>query len=319
MSQSQVDATALLCRLIERASTSVNGQPVRDGGNAVALLQRERLVVFGKPLRWVTCPECGMEIARVSREATADQIALHCPECGDVTAPRHLRETHKVALQRFIPTLLNGLGLPTNGLRLIDLDRIWRLGTIEEKRGRPVTWYFARCLHRPEVASRLRTQIALDRTIQSCVVLTSSELPLPAASALSEFDVRSLTLIGRVGQSRFEFFSQRMAALGPQVLEEAVPGTTLRYVRDKAVVFIDGTEYPLEPRQQSILVALIDDLDHELDKEALKTACASQAQRFSPSKVFERNPAGYKTFIRYLRDDERYALVVPSADHDWLR
>ena len=69
----------------------------------------------------------------------------------------------------------------------------------------------------------------------------------------------------------------------------------------------------------SILLALIDDLDHEMDKDALKTACGSQAQRFSPSKEFDRNPLVYKIFIRYLRDDERYALIIPDGDRTWLR
>lgn len=135
---------------------------------------------------------------------------------------------------------------------------------------------------------------------------------------MTEFDVRSLFMVGRVGQSTFEFFPDRQATPGPQVLAEAAPGTTLRYVRNDAKVFIDGVEYPLEPAQQSILVALIDDLDHEMDKDALKTACNSQMQRFSPSKVFERNALAYRTFIRYQRDDARYALTIPDEDRDWL-
>jgi hypothetical protein len=45
----------------------------------------------------------------------------------------------------------------------------------------------------------------------------------------------------------------------------------------------------------------------------------AQAQRFSPSKEFDRNPLVYKTFIRYLRDDERYALIIPDGDRTWLR
>ncbi|MGD7099447.1 hypothetical protein [Ralstonia pseudosolanacearum] len=26
----------------------------------------------------------------------------------------------------------------------------------------------------------------------------------------------------------------------------------------------------------------------------------------------------HQTFIRYLRDDERYALIIPDDDRDWL-
>ncbi|NJZ71177.1 hypothetical protein GO283_05075 [Ralstonia solanacearum] len=94
--------------------------------------------------------------------------------------------------------------------------------------------------------------------------------------------------------------------------------TTLRYVRSLGRVFIEGAEYPLEPRQQAMLLALINDLDHEMGKDALKTACGSQAQLFSPSKDFRRNPVVYQTFIRYLRDDERYTLIIPDDDRDWL-
>lgn len=320
MSDSQIQASSLFCRLLEQSKPEINGQALCGGDNAVAAthLLRERVLVLGKPLDWVTCPECGIETARVVRDLTPDVIALNCPECGDVSASRRLRETHKVALQKFIPSLLNGLSLAANGSKQIEPDLIWRLGTTEATRGKAVTWYFARQLYRPDIAVRLREQIALERTTQSCVVLTSSELPLPAGSAMTEFDVRPLFTVGRVGQSTFEFFTDRQAASGPQVLAEAAPGTTLRYVRTDGKAFIAGVEYPLEPRQKTILVALIDDLDHEMDNEALKSACGSQAQRFSPSKVFERNPLVYQTFIRYQRDDERYALIIPEEDHDWL-
>ena len=138
-----------------------------------------------------------------------------------------------------------------------------------------------------------------------------------------EFDVRPLPSVARIGQSRFEFFAERQALPGPQTISEVDPVTTamttLQYVRAHGNVLIDGVEHALEPRQQSILLALIDDLDHELDKDALKSACGSQAQRFSPSKEFDRNPLVYKTFIRYLRDDERYALIIPNGDRTWLR
>lgn len=311
MSQAQVDATALLCRMLERDKPEINGRAlVTDHADAATHLLRERLLVLGRTLDWVTCPECGIETARVVRELSPDRIALRCPDCAEAQAPRRLRETHKVALQRVIAALLNGLGLSANGLKPIEHELTWRLGTTEPTRGKALTWYFARRLTRADVSVRLREQIALERTTTSCVVLTSSELPLPPASR----------------QSRFEFFAERQALPGPQTIAEidplghnAVAMTTLQYVRAHGKVFVDGVEHALEPRQQSILLALIDDLDHEMDKDALKTACGSQAQRFSPSKEFDRNPLVYKTFIRYLRDDERYALIIPDGDRTWLR
>ena len=320
MSQTQVDATALFCSILERAKPEINGQSLHAGDEAIAAahLLSERVLVHGTPLDWVTCPECGVQTARVVQDKSKDTIALLCPECGDVEASRHLRETYKVALQKFISSLLNGLVFSAKGMKPVVPDLIWRLGTAEAKRGKAVTWYFARLLRRPDVASRLREQIGLDQSASSCVILTSSEMPLPAGSALTEFDVRSLFTVGRVGQNTFVFFQNRLADTSPQVLNEAIPGTTLRYVKSQGKAFIKGTEYPLEPRQQSILVALIDDHDHEMENDALKTACRSQAQRFSPSKEFERNPVVYKAFIHYLRDDERYALIIPDDDRDWL-
>ncbi|MGD7410768.1 hypothetical protein ACQCRK_16110, partial [Ralstonia pseudosolanacearum] len=146
--------------------------------------------------------------------------------------------------------------------------------------------------------------------------------PLPIGSPLAGFNVRTLRSVARIGQSRFEFFADRQAESGAQQVEEARPQargqTTLRYVRTLGKAFIEGAEYPLEPRQQAMLLALISDLDHEMGKDALKAACGSQAQRFSPSKEFDRNLVVYKTFIRYLRDDERYALIIPDADREWL-
>ncbi|WP_347333442.1 hypothetical protein [Ralstonia pseudosolanacearum] len=323
MSQAQVDATVLLCRLPERDKPEYNGQALFDAGaEAATHLLRERLLVVGHPLDWVNCPECCSELARVVRDVSADRIALLCPECEDVDASRRLRETYKAVPARAVAAVLSGLGMNAGGMKVIEPDRVWRLGTTEPTRGKPLTWYFGRQLGRPEVGARLREQIQLERTANSCVILTSSDVPLPVGSPMAGFDVRTLRSVARIGQSRFEFFADRRAAPGVQQVGEAEPRltaqTTLRYVRSLGKVFIEGTEYPLEPRQQAILFALIRDLDHELDKEALKTACGSQAQRFSPSKEFDRNLVVYKSFIRYLRDDERYALIIPDEDRDWL-
>ncbi|WP_425218946.1 hypothetical protein [Ralstonia solanacearum] len=323
MSQAQVDATVLLCRLLDRDKPEINGQALFDGDpQAAAHLLRERLLVVGRPLDWVTCPECRVEIARVVRDVSADRIALRCPECEDIDASRRLRETYTAVPARAAAALLSGLGMTAGGMKMIEPDRVWRLGTAEPTRGKPLTWYFARQLGRPEVGARLREQIQLERTAGSCVVLTTSELPLPIGSPVVGFDVRTLASLARLSQSRFEFFADRQAAPGAQQVGEAEPRltaqTTLRYVRSLGKAFIEGTEYPLEPRQQAMLLALINDLDHEMGKDALKMTSGSQAQVFSPSKDFRRNPIVYKTFIRYLRDDERYVLIIPDEDRDWL-
>ncbi len=323
MSQAQVDATVLLCRLLERDKPEINGQALFDGDpQAADHLLRERLLVVGRPLDWVTCPDCRVEIARVVRDVSADRIALRCPECEDIDASRRLRETYTAVPARAVAALLSGLGMTAGGTKVIEPDRVWRLGTTEPTRGKPLAWYFARQLGRPEIGARLREQIQLERTTGSCVVLTTSELPLPIGSPMVGFDVRMLSSAARISQSRFEFFVDRQVAPGAQQAGEAEPQltaqTTLRYVRSLGKAFIEGTEYPLEPRQRAMLLALINDLDHEMGKDALKATSGSQAQVFSPSKDFRRNPIVYKTFIRYLRDDERYALIIPDEDRDWL-
>lgn len=323
MSQQQINATALLCWLLERNDTEISAATLREGErkSSAELLLKERMLVSGHSLDWINCPECWVESARVVRETSADQILLFCPECEDFEAPRYYRETHKVPLQKFIHRLLNGLNLSINGMKLIEPDLIWRLGTTEENRGKALTWYFARRLRQPEIAYRLREQIVLEKTLQSCRILTSSEVPLPVGSALAEFDVRSLYMIGQIGSSAFEFYRDRQSVSGAQILDEATPGNTLRYVKNKGKVYIDGTEYLLEPIQQRILLALMDDRDHEMDKETIKFACGSESQRFSPSKAFDKNEATklvYRTFIRFLSEDDRYSLVIPNDDRDWL-
>lgn len=220
---------------------------------------------------------------------------------------------HKVSLPKLVNNLASGLGLGSAGHKVIDHEQIWRLGTTQSGRAKPVTWYFARQLYKPEVAYRLREQIRLEKTTESSVVLTSTDLPLPAASPIEGFDVRFLGMTARISQSRFEFFDES-ASTATQVMAEATPTTTLKYVESQSCVWMDGERYELEPRQRLIIIALLEDLDHELDKDALQRKCGSQSQSFSPSKEFERNKSVYKRFIRYLRDDERYQLLIPLED-----
>lgn len=320
MSQSQCDATDLLCRLLERAKSEINGLELCAGEHAEAgqQLLRERMLVIGTPLEWVTCPECGVETARVVRELAHDSILLSCPECGEVKTARRLRDTFKPSPAKLVTAIAIGLGLSSTSVKQIEPDACWYLGTTEPMRSKPITWYFARHLHQPKVAQRLRDQIGLDKTVSSCRILTSSALPLPDGSPMTGLEVINLASIARISQSKFEFFADRLSAPGPQIIEESVPGTTLRYVESKGRVSLNGDAYDLEPRQQAILLALINDLDHEMDRDALRSACNSTAEKFSPSKVFERIPNVYRAFIRYDRTDERYALIIPDEDKGWL-
>lgn len=142
-------------------------------------------------------------------------------------------------------------------------------------------------------------------------------MPLPPGSPLVGFDVRPLFSMGRIGQSRFEFFADRQPMPARPIIEESTFNTTLRYVETEAKVIMEGKAYPLDPSQQALLLALIQATDHELDKEALKAACGSQAQRFSQIKCFDRNQDAqsmYHRFIGYLKADQLYALKIPAED-----
>jgi hypothetical protein len=322
MSQAQIDATALYCWLLEFEKPKITGVRLfeKERATAAAHLLREQLLIRTESVEWLLCPDCG-EMARVLPQVTEGNITLNCPECDEVEAPVHSREIYQASLPKLVNSLLNGLNLSLQGMKPIVPDRVWHLGTTEEKRGQLTTWYFARSLSELSIAQRLREHIGLEKTTQSCVILTSSQVPLPMGSPLAGFDVRPLFSMGRVGQSRFEFFGDRLSMPARQIIEEAAFNTTLRYVETEAKVMMDGKTFSLDPSQRALLLALIQAIDHELGKDTLKAACGSQAQRFSPIKCFDRNEntqSVYHRFISYLKDDQLYALSIPEEDSDWL-
>ena len=334
MSTVEVEATALLCRLLESPDPQVNGKAVFEGEwtTAAKTLMGAGLLVKDHDLSSATCYDCWIELARVVEDPPKsyvlrdDEVLQMCPECGPIVVPAYVREVYRLALPRLITKLLVGLDFSPTGMMAIDKNnfpderawQLWRLGTSTVKRGKGVTWYFGRHLQRMEVALRLREQIAADRALQSCVILTSSEVHLPKTSALTGFDVRSLLTVGQIDAHSFSFFPDRHSDPGVQRLEEATPGTTLRYLKPKGLVFIEGEGIKLEPRERNLLIALIDDLDHEMDNEGLRDKVGSVAEKFSPSKVFDRKPHVYRTFVRFLRDDGRYQLQIPPEDRSWL-
>ena len=80
MSQTQIEATALLCRMLESTAKEISGPLLSDPGNqdALAQLRLEHLVGFGEPLNWLQCPECRDDMARVVRELPGDKVLLLC-------------------------------------------------------------------------------------------------------------------------------------------------------------------------------------------------------------------------------------------------
>lgn len=318
MSKTQSDATALLCQMLDMPDMQVGGKWLLDGesANAGQLLLRERMLVIGTPCDWVNCPECGVELARVVRETGPGKILLLCPKCEQFTAARHLRETYKASPQKVINALLNGLGFGIKGLKVIEPDLSWYLGTTEAK---PASWYFARRLKEHKVSLRLREQINLDRSAGSCRVITSTPLPLPDNSPLTGIEVYHLPDVARLSQSKFEILTDRLGNPGPQLILEATPGTTLKYVSTRGKVIIGGKEFKLSPAQKQILMALINDFDHAMENIELKQACNSISETFSPIKVFERKKEIYDTFIRFLPEEDIFQLIISDEDKGWLK
>ena len=320
MSVKLLNATAILCSLLEQSKPSINGSALfgsvsGDGGHE---LVRERLLVLGPALSYVTCPDCGIEVARVIRTVGVDQVLLYCDECGEVDAARDLLQTYTVSLNRFVERLAGSLELPTIGRKVIDNDISWRLGIQEHKRGKAQTWYFARRLNDHAVARHLLDQIRSDNAAQSARIISSTELPLPDGSALAGYDVKNLAAISRLSQSRFIFFDDRVGAVTSQPEEDAAPVTSLRYVRDKARAYVDGVKYELEGMQQKILLALMDAHAHLLEGHEIGTRCGSEAFPFQPAKYFGRNNAVYKAFVSYVQGDKVYKLIIYPEDVDWL-
>lgn len=312
MSGKLVNATGLLCRLLEQSKPTINGAALLGGefGEGSHELVRERLLVLGPALSYVTCPDCGIEMARVVRSVGVDQVLLYCDECGEVDADRALLQTYTVSLSRFIDRLVSSLELSPSNRKAIDNDISWRLGVQEHKRGKAQTWYFARHLSDHTVARHLLDQIRSDNAAQSAKIITSTDVPLPDGSPLVGYDIKNLAAIARMSQNVFLFFDDRAKVTVAQFEEEVAPVTSLRHVRDKAWAYVDGVKYELEGMQQKILLALMDAHAHRLEGKVIADRCGSDAFPFQPAKYFGRNNEVYKAFVRYVPGDKVYELIV---------
>lgn len=112
MSTTQVSAMVLLCQVLEQAKPQINGavlfgeQPDEPRGAASELV-RERLMVLGIPRSYVTCPDCGAEMARVVRTAGVGHVLLYCDDCAEVQASDKLVDTYTVSLKRVVDLLMH--------------------------------------------------------------------------------------------------------------------------------------------------------------------------------------------------------------------
>jgi len=313
-----VNATEVLCRLLEQSKPTINGAALLGGefGEGGHELVRERLLVLGPALSYLTCPDCGIEMARVVRFVGVDQVLLYCDECGEVDADRALLQTYTVSLSRFIDRMVSSLELTPSNRKAIDNDISWRLGVQEHKRGKAQTWYFARHLNDHTVARHLLDQIRSDNAAQSAKIITSTDVPLPDGSPLVGYDIKNLAAIARMSQNVFLFFDDRAEATVAQPEEEPAPVTSLRHVRHKGWAYVDGEKYELEGMQQKILLALMDAHAHRLEGKVIADRCGSDAFPFQPAKYFGRNNEVYKAFVRYVPGDKVYELIIHPEDAD---
>lgn len=318
MSGKLVNATGVLCRLLEQSKPTINGAALLGGefGEGGHELVRERLLVLGPTLSYVTCPDCGIEMARVVRFVGVDQVLLYCDECGEVDADRALLQTYTVSLSRFIDRMVSSLELTPSNRKAIDNDISWRLGVHEHKRGKAQTWYFARHLNDHTVARHLLDQIRSDNAAQSAKIITSTDVPLPDGSPLVGYDIKNLAAIARMSQNVFLFFDDRAEVTVAQPEEEPAPVTSLRHVRHKGWAYVDGEKYELEGMQQKILLALMDAHAHRLEGKVIADRCGSDAFPFQPAKYFGRNNEVYKAFVRYVPGDKVYELIIHPEDAD---
>lgn len=318
MSGKLVNATEVLCRLLEQSKPTINGAALLGGefGEGGHELVRERLLVLGPALSYLTCPDCGIEMARVVRFVGVDQVLLYCDECGEVDADRALLQTYTVSLSRFIDRMVSSLELTPSNRKAIDNDISWRLGVQEHKRGKAQTWYFARHLNDHTVARHLLDQIRSDNAAQSAKIITSTDVPLPDGSPLVGYDIKNLAAIARMSQNVFLFFDDRAEVTVIQPEEETEPVTSLRHVRHKAWAYVDGVKYELEGMQQKILLALMDAHAHRLEGKVIADRCGSDAFPFQPAKYFGRNNEVYKAFVRYVPGDKVYELIIHPEDAD---
>jgi len=320
LSDKLVNATSVLCRLLEQPKPTVNGVALLGGafGEGGRDLIHERLLVLGPVLSYVTCPDCGVELARVVRAVAVDRVLLYCDECGEVGAERALLQTYTVSLTKLAERLASSLDLSSINIKAIDHGVSWRLGVQEHKRGKAHTWYFARHLSDHTVARHLLDQIRSDNATQSARIITSTELPLPDSSPLMGYEVKHLAAIARISQNTFIFFDDRADVSGVQAPEDPTPVTSLRYVRDKAWAYVDGVKYELEGMQQKILLVLMDAHTHRLEGNEIRSRCGSDAFPFQPAKFFGRNKEVYKAFIHYVPGDKVYEMTIHDEDKDLL-
>jgi hypothetical protein len=313
----KLQAIELLTRWVEMDTSGLAGTLVDapEHTAAVRLLRREGLLTELKPAASVNCRDCCEDLAKVGEKLSAATYRGFCDTCGAVEIPASYVQRHRVNLSRVVSYLANGLGLTGRPQEIID-QHAWLLGRTVSKRDIHA-WYFGCRLDHADVADQLRSNIEMVKAAHAGTVLTTTALHRLQRTPLRDLDLVPLDSVALLGAMRFEIDRETLNAVTPQLIQDAHPDTTLRYVAE-GQVFIDRQAYPLEPRQQKIIAALIAHPDHEMSLGGLRAAVDTQSQTFSPGREFGRNKVVYETFIRYLVGDKVYQLIIPEADVGWL-
>lgn len=313
----KLQAIDLLTRWVEMHTTGLAGTLIDAPANAAAvrLLRSEGLLTELKPAASVNCRDCCEDQAKVREQLSALSYRGFCDTCGAVELPASDVQRYWVNISRFVSYIANGLGLTGRPQEVID-HHAWLLGRTASK-GKTHAWYFGCRLDHADVADRLRASIDLAKAAHAGTVLTTTALHRLQRTPLRDLDLVPFDSVALLGSMRFEMNREILDAVAPQRVHEAQPATTLRYVAE-GKVFIDRQAYPLEPRQQKILAALIAHPDHEMSLGELRADVENQAQHFSPRREFGRNKVVYQQFIRYLAGDKVYQLIIPEADVGWL-
>jgi hypothetical protein len=145
-------------------------------------------------------------------------------DCEDFEALRSVCQTTVVNTERVVGHLATGLNLNRHQIECLVPNLAWRMGLVEERRGKQVTWYFACHLNRDTTAQKLLIHLSGHRADRSARILTSSPVPLPASSPLAQYEVVHLADLMRVSQNRFECFANRV--MEPAAVYEVHDSTT---------------------------------------------------------------------------------------------
>jgi len=291
---------------------------IQDGSvlsNDLDTLAEWRLARPGKLPEYMVCPECFDAQAKID---TIEQIT--CPECGQQSMPEIQIRGREIWTDRVLNSMKLGLTDSSPPHSILITNHLWKIGQLSERQ-KIRTVYFGRRLHDPDIAGLAVEKIRLGGSMQSCILITSTQPSLLQHHELG--NLRPLYLaevmqLDEKGRLVFDFERLGATAIAPEA--DAIPAdlTSLRYLESEGVVYLNGGRIDLSRQEKNLLLALLNHPDHELDKGALRDAVESQAQAFKPRETFKHHLDVYDHFIEYLAGDRVYHLKIPDSDTSLL-